>query len=347
MRILFATTHKHLPELRGGMEVNTHELAREFISRGHAVGVVCGLAGVGFTGLIARSCIKLLGTIAPCDTQNGYPVWRAWDSVQVVPNVVKAFQPDGIIVQGGAGFDELLRCCLAMSLPVVCYLHTPDRLPLAEDVQANPNLHFVANSQFTRALHPDKAISEVFHPLIRRADYEVQSDRSSAIFVNPALHKGLEVVEQIATARADVPFLFVANRRDRGGGVGGRILECPNVRTIGPFRDMRKVYCRAKLVCMPSQWLETWGRVASEAHFSGIPVLSSDRGGLPEAVGPGGLCLPINAPLDDWLSAFSSIWDDGNRYETFRKAALCYAERPDIDPSVIVASFLKYLNSIL
>ena len=53
--------------------------------------------------------------------------------------------------------------------------------------------------------------------------------------------------------------------------------------------DMRSVYRDTKVLLVPSQWLETWGRVATEAQFSGIPVLASRSGALPEAVGPGGI----------------------------------------------------------
>ena len=35
----------------------------------------------------------------------------------------------------------------------------------------------------------------------------------------------------------------------------------------------------------------TFGRIAVEPQFSGIPVVASDRGGLPEAVGPGGVLI--------------------------------------------------------
>src|SRR5262249_21620774 len=57
--------------------------------------------------------------------------------------------------------------------------------------------------------------------------------------------------------------------------------------------DMRTVYCDTRILLVPSQWEdETWGRVVSEAQLSGIPVITSDRGGLPESVGPGGIVLP-------------------------------------------------------
>ena len=212
-------------------------------------------------------------------------------------------------------------------MPVVCYLHTPDKLPLPDDLAARPSLHFVVNSEFTRSLHPDKMIDRVFRPLMRSADYTVEPDRSSAVFVNPAAHKGLAVVMGLAAARPDVPFLFVASRHT----VQKQAIDlghCRNIREIGPFRDMRKAYRRARLLLVPSQWVETWGRVVSEAQFSGIPVLASSRGGLPESVGPGGICLDAAARPDEWLAAFATLWDDQARSRALGAAALRHAAAP-------------------
>ncbi len=59
---------------------------------------------------------------------------------------------------------------------------------------------------------------------------------------------------------------------------------------VGRTMDTRSVYAATRVLLVPSQWkAETWGRVASEAQFSGIPVLASDVGGSPEAVAPGGV----------------------------------------------------------
>lgn len=43
--------------------------------------------------------------------------------------------------------------------------------------------------------------------------------------------------------------------------------------------------------------------VVPEARIRGIPVIGSKRGGLPEAVGEGDICLPFDAPPDDWAKA--------------------------------------------
>jgi len=95
---------------------------------------------------------------------------------------------------------------------------------------------------------------------------------------------------------------------------------------------------------MPSQWEEAWGRVATEAQLSGIPVLASRIGGLPESVGPGGILVEPTAPLDDWLAALSRMWDDKQQYEALAQEAPKYSQRPQIQPDLIVDRLLLLIR---
>ena len=106
---------------------------------------------------------------------------------------------------------------------------------------------------------------------------------------------------------------------------------------------MRKVYARTRVLLAPSQWEEAWGRVATEAHFSGIPVLGSRQGGLPEAIGPGGVTLPADAPTADWVAALRRMWDDAGHYETLSRAAVDWSERDQIDADHQIATLEKVL----
>jgi glycosyltransferase involved in cell wall biosynthesis len=50
----------------------------------------------------------------------------------------------------------------------------------------------------------------------------------------------------------------------------------PNLTVSGPVRNMRDIYAQTKVLVMPSKWEEAWGRVGTEAKFSGIPVVGSN-----------------------------------------------------------------------
>ena len=57
-----------------------------------------------------------------------------------------------------------------------------------------------------------------------------------------------------------------------------------NVTHMGWSNNTAYPFSRAKVVIVPSIWNEAFGRVAVEAKFLDIPVLVSNKGGLPEAV---------------------------------------------------------------
>ena len=63
---------------------------------------------------------------------------------------------------------------------------------------------------------------------------------------------------------------------------------------------MAREYAQARILLVPSVWEEAWGRVVTEAQLSGIPVLASAIGGLPESVGPGGILVPPGSDVEVW-----------------------------------------------
>ncbi|TIV95047.1 MAG: glycosyl transferase family 1, partial [Mesorhizobium sp.] len=80
------------------------------------------------------------------------------------------------------------------------------------------------------------------------------------------------------------------------------------------------------------------------AHCSGIPVVGSRRGGLPEAIGNGGVILDYDAPLADWVAAIRRLWTDKADYDRMSAAARLFAERPQMNPDNQFATFMDVLN---
>ena len=67
-----------------------------------------------------------------------------------------------------------------------------------------------------------------------------------------------------------------------------------NVRIMPSTPDPRTFYAVTKLLLMPSL-IESAGLVAMEAMTNGIPVLGSNRGGLPETIGDAGFLFDLPA----------------------------------------------------
>jgi len=93
--------------------------------------------------------------------------------------------------------------------------------------------------------------------------------------------------------------------------------------------DPAELYGDARVVLVPSTYPEAWGRVAGEAQASGIPVIASAVGGLPEAVGDGGLLVDPRAGVDGWLEAFALLWDDAAAYARHASQAEQNGRRAD------------------
>jgi spore coat protein SA len=67
---------------------------------------------------------------------------------------------------------------------------------------------------------------------------------------------------------------------------------------------MPAAYRSADLFVAPSVWQEPFGKVILEAMACGLPVIASNRGGIPEVVGEAGILIDPEAPP----SLIASIW---------------------------------------
>jgi glycosyltransferase involved in cell wall biosynthesis len=135
--------------------------------------------------------------------------------------------------------------------------------------------------------------------------------------------------------------------RDQIAKLAARARKAGNIVLHPPTDDMRSMYANTRVLLVPSKWEETWGRVATEAHISGIPVLGSEIGGLTQAIGSGGLLVPPEAPIEQWLAALSRLWDDPQSYAEFAQAALEYSKRNEIQPSTIVTRLVGILKDAI
>jgi glycosyltransferase involved in cell wall biosynthesis len=113
--------------------------------------------------------------------------------------------------------------------------------------------------------------------------------------------KGVTVFARIAAEldrrRPDIPILVVEARGTADGlaNVGLDLSGLKNLHRMANTPDPRDFYRVARAVLMPSLWLENGGLVAREAMANGLPVLASDRGGLPETLGDAGFLFEFTS----------------------------------------------------
>jgi len=197
-------------------------------------------------------------------------------------------------------------------------------------LESAPDLVF-AVSDFTRCelLRRFGRQSHVLYPLVDFELYRVPLRGQCVTMINPVQVKGVEIALELAERLPQHEFLFV-----EGWGtdpaVVRRIERLPNATYMKKQMDMRVVYARTGVLIVPSQWQEAFGRVVLEAHASGIPVIASRTGGLPEAVGNGGILIDDYRNADHWLPALQELLRDRPRYESLSEKAIENTRRFDL-----------------
>lgn len=95
-----------------------------------------------------------------------------------------------------------------------------------------------------------------------------------------------------------------------------------NVSFVGAYisEELRLVAGRVDLAVFPSRAEETFGLVVAEARALGLPVVTSDRGALPERVGAAGTTVPAAEP-EALAELLLNLAEDGARLARWRRAA--------------------------
>lgn len=325
MNILFATGHAYLPQTHGGLQNSTHELCQQLIRKGHNVAVLASLRRNGWIGWNARIRGRLhamaSGISLARDVWPGYPVWRSWKPWNALPEVVERQKTDAIVVLSVQA-APMAAAAEKTGLPFLMQLLDVEFDELGGDFSTFHARPCIANSRFTAATYREAFGVEptVIYPLIDPDSYRTRCMGDKVVFINPAKKKGVDIAIAVARLLPSIEFLFVETwpllPQTRA-----RLLEAlsglPNVTLCGPFRDMRPIYSQARVLLVPSTWNEAYGRVAMEAQINGIPVVASDRGGLPEAVGPGGLVIASDAPAETWAGAVRDLHSDPDMHRQY------------------------------
>lgn len=325
MRFLYAAGRPAFPFFIGGDGTIAHT-------------VLAGLTGMGvdcrYIGTFGDYVVRKLGRLdelavpyalddASLRYRIPYPVALAPDAAftSLVERTIDEFAPDVVLAQLDAAREVVTSarrhgCRTALYVLDVDYDENFRALAAEPDVILTVSCF--ARGEVARRFGKD---SYVLYPPVDVDAYRTARREELVTMINPIPVKGVDIALHLAEALPRQPFLFV-----EGWGTGAatvaRIERLPNAAYLRKQVDMRAVYARTRVLLVPSQWQEAFGRVVVEAQASGIPVIASRTGGLPEAVGDGGILIDDYQNPAAWLPALQHLLEDRAACEALSAKAI-------------------------
>ena len=365
MRILLTAGASYVPP-RGGATRSNLAWLDHLAAAGHACRVVCGALAHGGAGRgeqmseeeIRDDAARAVDGVEAV-RRGPVEIFSAADPVrrmQALRQHILDFRPDWVLVSSEDLGHALLREAWHSAPGRVVYLaHTPQFYPFGPAAW-NPEpsaAELVARAAAVVAIghstasyierHTGRAAAIVHPPIYGEGPYRNLAcfDRGLVAMINPCAVKGIGIFLEVARSLPGVEFGALpgwgTTRDDRAALAG-----LPNVVPLANCRDIERVLERTRVLLMPSLWFEGFGLIAMEAMLRGIPVISSDAGGLKEAkAGTGyiipvipieryepvfdelGMPRPVTAPqeFEPWVSALSALLGDRAAYEAESRAS--------------------------
>jgi glycosyltransferase involved in cell wall biosynthesis len=222
----------------------------------------------------------------------------------------------------------------------LCFVHDAEFNPVEMRQIAALDCHLVASSGFLadKVYRATGRRAEVVYPPAELY-FDTPGDPEGRVtMINPHPVKGLDTFVEIARRLPAVNFLLQESWKLDPAALDTlqqRLAGLANVRFAHRVSDMRSVYRQTRLLIAPSRWEEGFGMVALEAQSCGIPVIASRRGGLPEAVGDGGLLIDDYLNVDAWVEAIDGVLGNAERYRALAGRARRHATSETFAPDAL------------
>ena len=312
---ILCSIHLYPPAHNCGAEYMLHAIVKHLQARGHNIRV-------------------LLHQANHYRIKNNY----VFDGIDVFPpndNVVR-----GMMQWADAVFTHLdytrwtIHTAKLFRKPVFHLIHNSH--PYPEIIDAEHPQHIVYNSFWLKDLLQYNFSNFVLTPPVDWRIYDTNTSTGDKItLINLNENKGGKVFHEIAKALPHKSFLGVH------GSYDPQITqELPNMTYVMNTPDIMQVYRQTRLLLMPSEY-ESWGRTATEAMCSGIPVICTDTPGLKENCGKAAIYIKDRNNVKEWVKAIEAM-DDEKTYSAASKKAK--ARSRELDPRKALDEFSTWFE---
>jgi len=199
----------------------------------------------------------------------------------------------------------------------------------------------------------------VLRPPCSPADYAVARAGDYITLISLNERKGGYKLYEIAKAMPERRFLGVIGSYENMGPlkmqqieIVNLLMQLPNVEIVPNSPDILSTYKRTRILLMPSDY-ESWGRTATEAMCSGIPVICTPTPGLKENCGKAAVYVgsplesvePGDAQVDtgdvsEWVAAIKKV---DREYEKY--SLLCKERAAALNPVADLEKLEQFLLS--
>jgi glycosyltransferase involved in cell wall biosynthesis len=204
--------------------------------------------------------------------------------------------------------------------------------------------YIVYNSEAAREVLNYDHDGIVVHPPCDWRVYDTNKDTEPNAFVtliNLDGNKGGKILREIAERMPDKKFLGVKGSYSEPWDEGQHTDQPPNVTIMENTPHIMRAYEQTRVLIMPSKF-ESWGRTATEAMCSGIPVICNPTAGLKENCGSAGIYIDRD-DIDGWVKAIKRL-DDVKEYRKWSKKAKDRSR--ELDPKKELEAFGAWVAEI-
>ncbi len=317
MRILIVS-RAFLP-LLGGIETTTDALAREFSRRGHEVAVLTETPSAGIDALpyvVDRqpTVDRLLRWVRWCDVcvHNNISLRAVWPLALVRRPWVVVHQTFLRRADGSLSLaDFVKRRLLGLAHSIAISQAVARDLPGPAAIVPNPY-----RDDLLRITNPGP------RPYDLAFLGRLVSDKGAGLLLDALGRLRIQGLAPRLLLIGAGPEEAALRAQSAALGLGAQV----NFSGPQSGHELAALLNQARILVVPSLWLEPFGIVAVEGIACGCAVVGSQAGGLPEAIGPCGLTFP-NGDSEALARRLAELLGDEARLREFAAAAPAHLAR--------------------